>query len=134
MRSGLLAAVAALAVGVSGFPSSTKAGTSPNPGTQAKPVVLRTFSARREGPRRVALRWRTSAESGVLGFDVFRRQGGRIVRLSRLSIGARNVAGGASYTYFDRLAGKVRAQYRLEAILLDGTRVWLGSASVRRAS
>ena len=97
-------------------------------------VALRSFSAQRQTPGKIALRWRTKAEAGLVGFDVFRRQGVRVERLTKLSVSARNAAGGASYTFVDRLAPKGAVQYRLEAVLIDGTRIWLGTRTVRRAS
>ncbi|MFN2467830.1 MAG: hypothetical protein ABR521_06845 [Gaiellaceae bacterium] len=94
-------------------------------------VVIRSFSARRTQGGSVTLRWRTRAEARLVGFDVFRRRGLRIVRLTKLSVPARNAPRGAAYTYVDRFAGRGRAQYRLEAVEIDGTRVWAGSVSVR---
>jgi hypothetical protein len=98
---------------------------------QPTAVVIRSFSAKRVGTRTVRLRWRTGFEADLVGFDLFRRRGKRVVRLNKLSVPARNATGGASYTYVDRSAKRGLAQYRLEAVELDGTRVWAGSVSVR---
>ena len=92
---------------------------------QPTAVALRSFSARRTGARAVALRWQTGAEAGLLGFNLYR---GR-VRLTRAPIRARNATGGARYAYVDRLSARARTSYRLQAVSLDGSRVWLGSVS-----
>lgn len=99
------------------------------PATHGTTVALRSFSAQRVGARTVALRWRTKAEAGLVGFDLFRLQGERRERLNRLSIAARNTA--AAYSYLDRYARRGAAQYRLEAVSLNGTRTWLCSVGVR---
>jgi M6 family metalloprotease-like protein len=92
--------------------------------SQPTAVALRSFSARRVGPRAVTLRWRTGAEAGLVGFALYR---GR----SRVaSIPARHAAGG-SYTYLDRPATRAPSSYRLQAVRREGKRAWLGSASVR---
>ena len=130
----LLAGAAVLPTSAAGGPAGGRepaASAVAETGRTSTTVVIRSFSARRTGPGRVTLRWRTRAEARLVGFDVFRRRGVRIVRLTKLSVPARNAPRGASYTYVDRFAGRGRAQYRLEAVEIDGTRVWAGSVSVR---
>ena len=89
-------------------------------------VVLRSFSAVR-ARNGVLLRWRTGAEAGLLGFDLYR--GG--LRLNRSLIPAAHSAAGAAYRYVDRRAPSASARYRLEAVRPDGSRVWLGATRVR---
>jgi hypothetical protein len=99
-------------------------------------VTLRSFSAVRLGSRTVSLRWWTASEAGLLGFNVYRVGPGGLVRLNRdLISGAFGASpAGQAYSWLDR--GAIRAsgvlRYRLQAVRLDGTRVWLGSATSRR--
>jgi hypothetical protein len=90
-------------------------------------VALRSFSAARAG-NAVRLRWRTGAEARLLGFDLYRRVGQRNIRLNKTLIPAQGKAGGGSYTYVDRR--RAPARYRLEAVKVDGSRVWLGSTAI----
>jgi hypothetical protein len=133
-------AVALFLISAGALPASTEAGfgggraaavNGPSVSVQPTAVVIRSFSAKRVGAQTVRLRWRTGLEVDLVGFDLFRRRGKRVVRLNKLSVPARNARGGASYTYVDRFAKRGLAQYRLEAVELDGTRVWAGSVSVR---
>lgn len=137
-------AVGLFLMGAGALPVSTEAGfgggwslavngppTFASVSAQPTAVVIRSFSANRVGPRTVRLPWRTGLEVDLVGFDLFRRRGKRVVRLNRLSVPARNARAGASYTYVDRFAKRGLAQYRLEAVELDGTRVWAGSVNVR---
>ncbi|MFN2467831.1 MAG: M6 family metalloprotease domain-containing protein [Gaiellaceae bacterium] len=94
---------------------------------QPTAVTLRSFSARRAGPATVLFSWRTGAEVGLLGFDVYRGRS----RLTKAPVRARNAVGGARYTYRARVGSRAGATYRLRATRRDGSRVWLGSASVR---
>ncbi|MFN2468322.1 MAG: FG-GAP-like repeat-containing protein [Gaiellaceae bacterium] len=91
-------------------------------------VALRGFAALRT-PHGVELRWRTAQEASLLGFDVYRSG----VKLNRTLIAARGGAGGAVHRLFDPGA-RVRAAstYRLQAVRLDGTRIWIGKATAKR--
>jgi hypothetical protein len=73
------------------------------------------------------LRWTTASETGIAGFNVYR--GG--VRANRALIAARGAVSGAGYRLVDR-TGRIGATYtyRLQAVGLDGTRSWIGSATV----
>jgi hypothetical protein len=95
--------------------------------TSPTAVALRSFSARRAGAHTVALRWRTGAETGFLGFALYREG----QHLKRALIPAQNAAGGGSYTYRDRVSKRAPARYELQAVKLDGSHVWLGSARTR---
>ncbi len=96
----------------------------PDPATA---VVLRMFDAHRvrEG---VVVRWRTSTELGIAGFNLFLERRGDARRLNRaLILAGVQSTSGHDYTWLDRTAparsGKLR--YRLQAVKLDGTRRWI---------
>ena len=82
-------------------------------------------------PRGVLVRWRTANEVGSLGFNVYRQQHGKLVKLNRGLIRSA-AAGGHSYSWLDRSArarnGLLR--YRVQVVNLNGRRAWLASASV----
>ena len=95
---------------------------------QPTSVHLSSFTARfvRRG---IELRWRTAQETEVIGFDVFRARGGRLVKVNRRLVAARAAGSsrGAVYRLVDRgaRAGVIQS-YRLRATTLAGTRVWMG--------
>jgi hypothetical protein len=91
-------------------------------------VRLLAFSATRNG-RHTRLRWLTGAESGVLGYAVYRDRGGRRVRATAEGVLARGRLGGAAYSWVDRRRGGAPARYFLQAVKLDGSRAWLASAA-----
>ena len=74
--------------------------------------------------------WRTASETDVLGFNLYRERGGRVVKVNRRLIAS--VFGGTvtghSYSWLDRTAPAGRLVYRLQAVSLDGSRAWLGTA------
>jgi hypothetical protein len=93
-------------------------------------VTLRSFQARTLA-RGIELRWRTAQERGISGFDLYRSG----VRVNRVPIAARRsgTVRGADYVVVDRAAKRgLRYQYRLQAIRLDGRRIWLAAAVTRR--
>ncbi len=94
-------------------------------------VRIASFAARRTG-RGVDLAWRTEAEAGTLGFEVWRSGAGRAVRVNSALVPAKAGAGGASYRLVDRAARPGMAYtYRLRAVGHDGKRAWRASARVR---
>ena len=98
-------------------------------------VVLQAFSARAAN-QRIAVAWRTRSESGLLGFNVWRSGGGAAKKVNRTLIAAKQLGTtrGASYRLIDRaVRPRVVYEYRLQAVRRDGTRFWLGRASVRAA-
>jgi hypothetical protein len=98
-------------------------------------VTLLTMTAERTRAG-VVVRWRTASESQTLGFNVYRRSGGRLVKLNRVLIPS--VASGTTnahaYHLLDRSdrQSRVRHEYRLQAVGRDGARSWLGSATPAR--
>jgi hypothetical protein len=88
-------------------------------------VLVRSFAATRS-PTGVALRWRSATEAGVAGYELYRGQ----VRLNGRLVAAGGGASAASYRFLDRLAPRGAARYRLRVVLLDGKRIWAGSARV----
>jgi hypothetical protein len=82
----------------------------------------------------IRLGWRTASEARLLGFNIYREQKGRLVRLNRTMIPSvfGGTVSGCRYSFLDRSApsGKRMLRYRLQAVTLDGTRSWIGSATV----
>jgi hypothetical protein len=113
--------------------------TAPCDSTVTMPVLGPTavqivgFSSKRER-RRVVLRWRTAAEDGVLGFNVWRRSAGAEQKVNRELVAAAGRANGASYRLVDRTARPATTYtYRLQIVNRNGLRSWYGS-SIARAS
>lgn len=72
----------------------------------------------------VRLTWKTAAMPQLAGFNVYRGA----TKLNRSVIHA---LGSRTFSWVDRSArGGAHAQYRLEAVYLDGTRAWVGSTRV----
>jgi hypothetical protein len=100
----------------------TDSGTCPGPTA----VQLVSFTAHRT-PAGTVLRWRTASEASIAGFSVYRSG----VRVNRALIAARGAGlGGASYRLVDRGAHR-GARYRLQAVRLDGSRLWSREAATR---
>jgi hypothetical protein len=82
----------------------------------------------------VTLRWRTGTEADTLGFNVYRQQGSRRVRLNRRLMPALGGLGGSSYSFVDRRAPRHRAvRYWLQDVDTQGVRTWHGPVRVRAA-
>ena len=97
-------------------------------------VSAHSFAASRSG-RLVVLRWRTGSDLSLLGFNLFRQQGGKLVKLNRALIPSvfGGTASGHRYSFLDREARRgVTNAYRLQAIGLGGKRTWVGTAVARR--
>lgn len=101
--------------------------------TSASAVELQAFAARRVDTG-VVLRWSTASELQTVGFNVYRQKGDSLVKLNAKLIAARGESGlGAGYAYVDRKAPRSGpARYRLQAVQLNGARVWLGRTSLAR--
>jgi hypothetical protein len=102
--------------------------------TEALGVTVRSFSASRSA-KGVVIRWRTASETDVVGFNLFRNRAGTSTKVNSRPIAARSgSARGSAYRFLDRRALRAGLySYRLEAIHADGSRSWLGRASVRIA-
>ncbi len=82
----------------------------------------------------VSLRWRTGFEVDNLGFNIYREENGRRVRVnpqliagSALMVGANTALGaGRSYAWFDNAPANNGAQYYIESFDLSGTSAWHG--------
>jgi peptidase C25-like protein/fibronectin type III domain protein len=82
----------------------------------------------------VLLRWQTGQEVANLGFNVYRDEDGKRVRLtpglvagSALFVGARTeLRAGRSYAWIDSTSQSSGAQFWLEEVALDGTSKWYG--------
>jgi putative Ig domain-containing protein/Regulator of Chromosome Condensation (RCC1) repeat protein len=100
--------------------------------SQPTAVSLSSLWATRTA-RGTVVRWRTSQESQLLGFHVYRKQG-KFLKLNRRLIDS--VSGGTTrghaYSWLDRRPSKGAATYRIQAVTLNGTRSWIGSAVVPR--
>lgn len=97
------------------------------------PTAVRVASASAvRTPRGVLVRWRTATDAGTLGFNVYRREPGRLVKLNRALISAvfAGTTRGRAYSWLDR--GAVSgARYRIELVALDGARSWVASPVAR---
>ena len=94
-------------------------------------ATLRSASAARS-PAGVSVRWRTAAEAGLLGFDVYRVDGSRHVRVNRTLVRAAGAAVGHAYAVLDRAAPLRRAlRYTLVAVRLDGRTAWTRTVAAR---
>jgi hypothetical protein len=81
--------------------------------------------------RAIVLRWRTGTEADTLGFNVFRQQGERRVRVNRRLLPAVGALAGTSYSFTDRRASRRAARYWLQDVDVRGTRTWHGPVRVR---
>jgi hypothetical protein len=71
------------------------------------------------------LRWRTGAETQLLGFNVYRGA----TKPNRSLVAARGSAAGSAYRFVDRAVRSGTAYgYRLQAVGRDGTRTWVARA------
>ena len=92
----------------------------------ATALVLSSFSAKRT-LKGVLVRWRTSGGTSIRGFNLYREQSGRRVRVN----GAVIAASGRAYSWLDRSASKGALRYRLQAVDVQGRKSWLGTAPVK---
>lgn len=90
-------------------------------------VLVRRFAAVR-GRHGVTLNWRSGSDPRLLGFEVYREDGGRRRRLNAALIVPSATRHASSFT--DRSPGRA-TRYWLEAVLLDGARSWFGPAVPR---
>jgi hypothetical protein len=96
-------------------------------------VSIRSFSAVKTAFGTL-LRWRAASEARTLGFNLYRRQHGRPVKLNRELIPSGGKPTGQAYSFLDRGARRgLASTYSLEAVGLDGARTSLGVATARPA-
>ena len=99
-------------------------------GLEPSGTELRSFTAKKSGARAVTLRWRTTTEVGVIGFNVYRKLSGETRRrLIQPLLPAQSTQEGAAYTYGDWLPKNAPARYWLQAVDGNGARAWLGSTA-----
>ncbi len=91
-------------------------------------VVLRSFVAASTA-RGVVIRWNTAAETGILGFEVYRGRATARVRLSRTLLPAvfGGSAGGHAYAFRD-IHGRPGSRYWIRVVRLGGSASWVGPA------
>jgi hypothetical protein len=129
-----------LNVNCTAFPCT---GGAPNGGVQVNfddlgpPVptaAIVTSIAARRTPSGVRLRWATAQEADLLGYNLFRAQHGKLVKLNRTLIPGvfGGTARGHAYSWLDRSGEWQRGalQYRLQAVSLGGNRSWVGVTRV----
>jgi hypothetical protein len=96
-------------------------------------VTFGSFSATRSS-KGVHVRWRTASELHTLGFNLYREQHGKLVRLNRRLIPSAfpDGARGHAYSWLDRSASMrtARRTYRLQEVGLNGKRSWVGTTAV----
>ena len=97
-------------------------------------VTLRSVTARRSA-RGVLLRWQTGSELDLLGFNVYRLQRGKLVKVNRTLVARifSGTTGGHGYSFRDRHNPIAAVKYRLQAVKVDGSRSWLGPAVAPRS-
>lgn len=93
-------------------------------------VRIHRLAAQRMG-RSVVVRWRTGPGAGAVGFDVYREQRGRRVRVTRSLVPASFLGGSRPYSVVDRRAPGGTVRYWLHVVGLDGSRSWHGPATAR---
>jgi hypothetical protein len=77
------------------------------------------------------IRWRIGTEANELGFNVYRQQGLRRVRVNRRLLSALGAVAGRAYSVPDRGAPRHRAlSYWLQDVDLTGARTWYGPVRV----
>lgn len=90
----------------------------------------------------VSVRWRTGFEVDNLGFNVYRYENGKRLRMnsqliagSALMVGSGTSLGaGNSYAWFDSAPASGRSDYLIEAIDLNGDSTWYGPVSATLAT
>src|SRR5262249_22035096 len=94
---------------------------------EATPLAVTLASLRAvRSHRGVALRWRTGTEVDTLGFNVFRQQGAKRVRVNRRLLPALGAVAGSSYSFLDRRAPRRAVRYWLQDVNTRGVRTWHG--------
>lgn len=98
-------------------------------------VGVHSFNARGI-PGRVALSWRTSSETDVLGFNVYRASGKvHAAKLNTRLIPAHSLANGGHGSTYRLSDSHVRAgssyTYRLQVVRLNGARAWAGASALQ---
>jgi predicted extracellular nuclease len=105
-------------------------------------ATLDEFSATAQGGE-VLLRWQTGEEADNLGFNLYREESGTRTRITpQIVAGSALIAGpgttlsaGHSYSWWDTAPqGKPDVRYWLEAIDLNGNRLWYGPVKINSAS
>lgn len=93
-------------------------------------VAAHSFTASRSG-RSVMLRWRTGSEFATVGFNVYRKARGKLVRLNKRLIPAASITGRStsSYSFRARIASRrlaASSRYLLAEVRVDGSSTWYG--------
>jgi hypothetical protein len=102
--------------------AQSRCSTSGNPTA----VALRSISASRTG-HGVLLRWSTGSEAGTVGFNVYRQQGAKRVKLNGSLIVAGASLRGSSYSFLARHS--VKGRLYVQSVGADGRRAWLASTA-----
>jgi hypothetical protein len=92
-------------------------------------VGFQSFTARPAG-KAVALRWRMASQAQVAGFNLYRRNGTKRVRLNARLIPVAGGTGRHAYARLDPHPGR-SARYTLEELRLDGSSVLHGAVTAR---
>jgi hypothetical protein len=96
-------------------------------------VTVASFRAARS-PDGIVIRWRTGTEADELGFNVYRQQHGRRVRVNKRLLPAHGGVQGAMYSFVDRSAPRNAAvRYWLQDVDRNGARTWHGPIRVAAA-
>lgn len=110
-------------------------GQSPRASVAGEPqrVALSSIQAFDAGGRAL-VRWETSFEVGVLGFDLFREAGGQWIKVNGGVVPAQDAMAGGRYHQVDKTASAPGPhRYRLEALLDTARTVEVGTATLEAA-
>jgi hypothetical protein len=89
-------------------------------------VTVQALHAKR-GTRGVTVTWKTAAETGLAGFNVYREQRGGRVRANHALIRATGGALGHTYSFVDRRAPRgASTRFWVQQVLTSGAKRWYG--------
>ena len=102
------------------------------PASGPTPAQVSSFDAT-SGKGGATLNWKTASETEILGFNIWRYQGAKGVKVNRTLVRAKRSGEpkGASYRYIDQVRGAKRGlTYRLQLVDLKGKRTWYAAFAI----
>jgi hypothetical protein len=97
-------------------------------------IQMAGYRANRLGKNKILLEWETGYEVENLGFNVYRQEGGEMIRINKSMIAGSallaqpttRLTAGSSYLWRDKLPEDSDAKYWLEEIDISGRSLWHG--------
>ncbi len=77
--------------------------------------------------------WRTASESDILGFNVYRQQGAKRLKLNPRLLLAKGRGASYSFVYRVPVGAKLPTLLWLQVVEGDGSRTWHGPARIARS-